>query len=107
MTKNTKVVKANNSKELAVELANFNLEIANYSNEKILVLSYDWINKETWNSWTKFKYYGILKEDTSRLDFLKFKALTEMAKQGSLAIFWKTGLIQTAISENLISEELS
>lgn len=46
-TKKTQVVKANNSKELAVELANFNLEVANYSNEKILVLSYDWINKET------------------------------------------------------------
>ena len=93
--------------KMTVELANFNLEITSYESEKIFVLSYDWINKDNWNSGTKFKYYWILKDDLSRLEFLKFKAMTEMAKQGSLAIFWKNWLIQTAISEGILSEELS
>lgn len=31
--------------ELSVELANFNFKIENFEDEKMFILSYDWINK--------------------------------------------------------------
>lgn len=45
-TRKTQIATASNSKELAVELSNFNFELTSYEDEKLLVLSYNWTNKE-------------------------------------------------------------
>lgn len=91
--------------ELAVELANFNFKIENFEDEKMFILSYDWINKDDWRTWKSHKFYGLLK-DWKRLSFLIFKAKAELDDKWSLAIFWNKGLLKTAISEWILTEEL-
>lgn len=54
--KNTKVA-ANNSKELAVKLSNFNYSIEEYKENQILVFEYDWTNPEKKTTGTKTKLF--------------------------------------------------
>lgn len=104
--KNTKSSQAIDSKNLAVELSNFNFELQDYEEgQKIYVVSYNWTRIEDWKTGTSFKYFGLL-GDENKLKFKEFKARNEMKVNWSLAIFWRKGLLKTAQAAGLITEEL-
>lgn len=106
-TKKNAVVKANNSKELACELSNFNYELDSMNEKSFFILTYDWTNLEKKTSGSKEKIFGLIKDKDERFDFLWFKATREMKKNWSLAIFWSKGLLKTLQEEHYITEELA
>jgi len=107
--KNTKtqVAKANNSKELACELSNFNYELDSMNEKNFFILTYDWTNLDKKTSGSKEKLFGLIKDVDERFEFLWFKATREMKKNWSLAIFWSQGLLKTLQEEHYITEELA
>ena len=106
--KNTKtqVAKANNSKELACQLSNFDYEFDSMNEKHFFILTYDWTNLDKKTSGSKEKIFGLIKDKDERFDFLWFKAQREMKKNWSLAIFWSKGLLKTLQEEHYITEEL-
>lgn len=87
MKKTNAVVKANNSKELACELSNFNYELDSMNEKNFFILTYDWTNLEKKTSGSKEKIFGLIKDRDERFEFLWFKAKRESRKNGSLAFF--------------------
>ena len=102
MTKKTTSV---STPELAVELSNFNFELKDYKEQKMLVMTFNWRNLEDNRTWKSFKYYGLL-GDEERLNLKIFKCENELEDKWSLAVFGQNWLIKSAIAEWLITEEL-
>lgn len=104
--KNTKNSQAIDSKQMAVELSNFNFELDSMQEKNFFILSYDWTNPEKKTSGSKEKIFWLIKEKDERFDFLLFKATREMKKNWSISIFWSKGLLKTLQEEHYITEEL-
>lgn len=102
MKKTTQTV---STPELAVELSNFNFSLQDYEDEKMLVMTFNWLNKKDSRTGKSFKYYWVI-GDEKKLNFEIFKCKNELQDKWSLAVFGKTWLIQKAIADWLITEEL-
>lgn len=102
MKKTTQTV---STPELAVELSNFNFSLQDYEDEKMMVMTFNRLNKTDWRTWKSFKYYWVI-GDEKKLNFEIFKCKNELQDKWSLAVFGKTWLIQKSIADWLITEEL-
>lgn len=90
---------------LSVELSNFNFELKDYKEQKMLVMTFNWRNLKDSRTWKSFKYYGLI-WDEDRLNLKIFKCENELEDKGSLAVFGQNWLIKSAIADGLITEEL-
>lgn len=102
MKKTTTTVAAT---DLAVELSNFNFDLQDYEEQKMMVMTFNRLNKTDWRTWKSFKYYWVI-GDEKKLNFEIFKCKNELQDKWSLAVFGRAWLIQKAIADWLITEEL-
>ena len=102
MTKKNNTV---STPELAVELSNFNFDLQDYEEQKMMVMTFNRLNKTDWRTWKSFKYYWVI-WDEKKLNFEIFKCKNELQDKWSLAVFGRAWLIQKAIADWLITEEL-